>query len=371
MGTFASLIVQRAAKPSDEPVGCGTVPRTADPVARWLLSKQNRGCLPQTIRSYRWAVDRTIKALRTTGRGTDPKRWTTEDALWLKKRFNGDPWQLAIVNDLMKFYGNRTFDEIGLPHQGPPRHVRWMSEETFEAILVATRSDPPLRLIALLGLGQGLRRIEWIRLRVTDFDLVENRLLVRGKGRAHAKLAWVALHPAIPEALHEYLRIRERMVRAFLLRATKTSTVPEELFIHPCGDRLRPYGVGGMDRWVSRIQRRLAARGIMVKLSSHMFRRSGATFLERALLKSPEASRDGVYRTLQAFLRHDNLATTMRYLEADPDRQRRAMAAFAQALPWDDPDPIPSPTSGTTALTNPGDRSSSGRRFSHAPAREK
>jgi hypothetical protein len=66
-----------------------------------------------------------------------------------------------------------------------------------------------------------------------------------------------------------------------------------------------------------------------------MFCRSAATFLERVMLQSPEASRDRVYRTLQGFLRHENLATTMRYLEADPSRQERAMEAFARALPSD------------------------------------
>ena len=71
-----------------------------------------------------------------------------------------------------------------------------------------------------------------------------------------------------------------------------------------------------------------------MKLSSHMLRRSAATLLERTLLRSPQASRDGVYRSIQEFLRHDNLATTMRYLEADPSRQQRTMETFAHAFDW-------------------------------------
>ncbi len=327
-------------------------------MARWLLSKSNKGCLPQTIGRYRWATERTINALRKAGRVSHPRLWKIDDGIWIRKRFHDDPWQLAIVSDLARFYGNRIFDEIGLPHQGPPRHVRWMTEETVHAIFSATRSDPTLRLIALLGLGQGLRRVEWTRLRVADFDLEGNRLLVRGKGRARPKLVWVPLHPAVPEALRDYLRVREAAVGRFLKRTQLTSPLPEELFVHVSGVRLRPYGVGGMDRWVTRIEKKLAERGVLVKLSSHMFRRSGATFLERTLLRSPEASRDGVYRTLQGFLRHDNLATTMRYLEADPARQQRAMAAFANALSWDGRDsvliPVPENTeSGTGPKVEP------------------
>jgi len=305
-----------------------------DPVDRWLRSKSNKGCLPRTLQRYRWAGNRTIQALGEANRTINPERWTTEDGVWLRRRFHDDPWQLWVVGDLARFHGSRAFLEIGLPHRGPPRHVRWMTEGTARAVFALTRADPKLRMIALLGLGQGLRRIEWIRLRVTDFDLGGNRLLVRGKGRGRPKLAWTTLHPAVPEALRDYLRIRAQIVRRFL-RQAPVASVPEELFIHISDGRLRPYGIGGMDRWVFQIERKLADRGIHVKLSSHMFRRSAATFLERALLRSPEASRDGVYRTLQGFLRHENLATTMKYLEADPSLQERAMEAFAQALPWD------------------------------------
>jgi integrase len=311
-----------------------SVPPTDDPLARWLLSKSNKGCLPKTIRRYRWAGERTIRALREANRASRPDRWTTEDGVWLRRRFHDEPWQLWVVADLARFHGSRAFGEIGLPHRGPPRHVRWMTEATARAVFDVTRADPKLRMIALLGLGQGLRRIEWIRLQVTDFDLEGNRLLVRGKGRARAKLAWTTLHPAVPDALRDYLRIRVQTVRRFLRQAPDAS-VPEELFVHVSHGRLRPYSIGGMDRWVFQIERKLAERGVHVKLSSHMFRRSAATFLERTLLRSPEASRDGVYRTLQGFLRHENLATTMKYLEADPTRQQRAMEAFAQALPWD------------------------------------
>ena len=66
-----------------------------------------------------------------------------------------------------------------------------------------------------------------------------------------------------------------------------------------------------------------------------MFRRSGATLLEEALLNAPEASKDGVHRTVQEFLRHENLATTMKYLDANPNRQKRALERYARALPWD------------------------------------
>jgi integrase len=65
-----------------------------------------------------------------------------------------------------------------------------------------------------------------------------------------------------------------------------------------------------------------------------MLRRSGATLLEEVLLASPRPSLDGVYRAIQSFLRHENLATTMRYLQENPARQRQALEQFGSALPW-------------------------------------
>ncbi len=96
-------------------------------------------------------------------------------------------------------------------------------------------------------------------------------------------------------------------------------------------------------RWLESKQRKACVPTTLrryereVHLSTHMFRRSGATLLEETLLNSPQASRDGVYRTVQEFLRHENLATTMKYLESNPRRQRRALERYGQVFPWPNP----------------------------------
>lgn len=274
--------------------------------------------------------------LRRAGRTPDPRRWSVDDVRWLRTQLHEERWQLSLLADLARFSGNPVFTEVGLPRRGPTQRVRWLSEETARELIQVTRKDRLLRVVVLLGLGQGLRRIEWLRLRVADIDLPGNRLLVRGKGREQPKRVWMTMHPALPPAIQDYLAWRERKL-ARALRLNPLAPVPEELFLHRRGDRLIPYGEGGTNGWMRTLQRRLAARGVSVRLSTHMLRRSGATFLERSLLRSPEAARDGVYRTVQGFLRHESIATTMRYLEADPTRQAEAMQAFADALPWMDP----------------------------------
>jgi integrase len=275
------------------------------------------------------------------GRPTNPRKWSADDARWLRKRFDQDPWRISILADLARFCRNFVFNEVGLPPKRPPTRVRWLTEEQTRAILDVTRRDRLLRLIALLGLGQGLRRIEWLRMRREDIDLEGSRILVRGKGRGQAKVVWMPMHPALPDALRDYLWWRDRKVRRFL-RTNPLTPIPPELFLHRRGDRFIPYGEGGANRWMLILERRLASRGIIVKLSTHMLRRSGATLLEKTLLNSPGASRDGVYRSVQEFLRHESLATTMRYLENDPSRQRRAMQAFGEAFDWDAGGPEPS-----------------------------
>ncbi|MGI0132125.1 MAG: tyrosine-type recombinase/integrase [Thermoplasmata archaeon] len=303
-------------------------------IGRWLSLKRERGCLPTTIAQYRWVVRRALTRLAQAGRTTNPARWSADDARFLRRRLGDDPWQLAILADLARFSRNFVFHEVGLPKRGPPTRVRWLSEEQARAVLDVTRKDRMLRLVALLGIGQGLRRVEWLRMRVEDIDVAGARILVRGKGRGQPKMAWMPMHPALPDALRDYLWWRDRKVRR-MLRRNPLTPVPPELFLHRRGEALIPYGGGGANRWMLIVQRRLGELGVAVKLSTHMLRRSGATLLEKTLLNSPETSRDGVYRSVQEFLRHENLATTMRYLEADPSRQRRAMDVFGQALNWE------------------------------------
>lgn len=319
-----------------------TVPRASclvvrpdDVIARWLTSKRDKACVPSTVRRYRWVASRATLLLRRAGRTSDPCQWSGEDARWLRHQLHEERWQLSVLGDLARFSGNLVFNEVGLPRRTPSQRVRWLSEEAAHALIQVTHKDRLLRLVVLLGLGQGLRRIEWLRLRVGDIDLPGNRLLVRGKGRGQPKLVWMTMHPALQSAIQDYLAWRKQTVARFL-RSTPLTPVPEELFLHRRGGRLIPYGEGGANRWMAILQRRLVARGVKVRLSTHMLRRSGATLLERALLRLPNAARDGVYRTVQGFLRHDNIATTMQYLEADPTRQAEAMQVFASALPWTD-----------------------------------
>ncbi len=300
---------------------------------RWMRTKELRACVPSTLRRYRQTVEAVLRSMARCGRPLQPSRWTLDDALWIKSRPQSHRWSLSIVSDFARSFGNDVIREAGIPSASSPIHVRWLSRNDAETILRATRGDPLLSFITMLGLGQGLRRVEWQRLRLDDVDLTGNRLLVRGKGRAHPKLQWVPLHPGFPEVYRQYVPYRERLI-AEAHRRNPDCAVPSEAIVHRSPAGLAPYSSGGLDLLVRDIERKARAMGASIRLSSHMFRRSGATLLEEALLETPRPSPDGIYRVIQGFLRHENLATTMRYLESNPARQRRALARFAQALPW-------------------------------------
>ena len=259
-----------------------------------------------------------------------------------------------MVSDFSRAFGNNVVREVGIPPARPPTRVRWLTRAQVELIIRETRDEPLLAFVAFLGLAQGLRRIEWQRLLIEDIDLEGRRLLIRGKGRGRPRLQWVALHPSFAEVYGRYAEVRLHLVDA-AGRDHPRAPVPAEVLVCATPSGLSPYTLSGLDCVVRRIQGRLARAGVHVALSTHMLRRSGATLLEESLLGSPGISPDGVYRVVQRFLRHDNLATTMGYLESNPGRLARALELFARAGPWSgstggahpgtapDPTPIPTP----------------------------
>ncbi|HKS59702.1 MAG TPA: site-specific integrase, partial [Thermoplasmata archaeon] len=305
-------------------------------VERWIAAKKRRGVLEESLVRYRRVALRAIGSLHPRRRARDPRNWTVEDGLQLRDALHNSRWLYAIATDFSRFFGNPALAEAGIPGPKSSGRVRWLSGPEVTALIRLSRSDPLLAFLVILGLGQGMRRVEWRRLQVGDVDLASGRILIRGKGRGSPKLQWAPLHPDFRAIYGRYLQRRSRIVAAARGRDPHLR-VPEEVLIHSYRGQLRGYSSGGLDLKLRNLERLLHQRGWLTRLSSHMLRRSGATLLEEALLRSPRGAPDGAYRAVQGFLRHENLATTMRYLQANPDRQRRAMDTFAQFVTWPSP----------------------------------
>lgn len=240
-------------------------------------------------------------------------------------------WAYGILEDFARSAGSRALSDAPRPSHPVSNRVRWLTRRQAEALVGASRSDPKLALIVILGIGQGLRRVEWQRLRVGDIDVPNRRMLVRGKGRGSPKLVWMPLHPAFPPIWARYLRYRARLTAG---RPTGPGGELTTALVHFRRGKLEGYSLSGLDAMIRRIGTRIGKEFPELRLSSHMLRRSGATLLEEAMLASPRRNPDGTYRVLQVFLRHENLATTMKYLQENPGRQRRAMEQFDDLLPW-------------------------------------
>jgi integrase len=245
---------------------------------RWMRSKVSRALVPQTLHRYRRTVEFVLRTLTREGRPTHPARWKLSDACRIKEIVHGHHWDLTVLSDFARSFGNDVIREAGIPRSPTPTHVRWLSRPQVEAIVRLTRDDPLLAFVAFLGLGQALRRVEWLRMQVGDVDLGGRRLLVRGKGRSHPKVQWVPMHPSFPEVYRGYSEYRTHLV-ATAQRIQPNALIPPELLVHRSPYGLSRYSVGGLDLLVRRIEKRVIRAGVPLRLSSHMLRRSGATLL--------------------------------------------------------------------------------------------
>ncbi len=284
-------------------------------VQSWLAAKERAGCAAATIAQYRWAARRADRRLNDLGLRREPARWTVREARGLRRVFGDVPGSVAVLANLARFHGNRVFERAGRPPRGPPKRVRWLSDRETAVLLEVARRDRHLRLVCLLGLLHGLRRGDWVRLRVEDVDLEGRRLRVRVYPTFRSPARWVPMHPAVPDAFRDYLWARRRRVRRYL-RRYPTGRVPTELFLHRVGGELVPYRPHGTDKWLVILERRMRERGVSVRLSSDMLRRQGAVLLARRLLQERPEEPEIAARAARAFLRQKGRRATGRFLAA-------------------------------------------------------
>ena len=289
----------------------------------WLAAKERAGCAGLTVAHYRWAALRADRHLRDFGMRREPARWTVREARALRRVFSEVPGSVGVLANLARFHGNRVFERAGLPPRGPPKRVRWLSDRETTVLLESARKDRHLRLVCLLGLLHGLRRGDWVRLRVEDIDLEGRRLRVRVYSTFRSPERWVPMHPAVLDAFRDYLWARRRRVRRYL-RLYPEGRVPAELFLHRMGGELVRYRPHGTEKWLGILERRMIERGVVVRLSSDMLRRQGAVLLARRLLEEHPEEPEIAAQAARAFLRQQGARATGPFL---------AVRALRRALP--------------------------------------
>ena len=320
-------------------MGPGFAPmRDPEWVRSWLAAKERAGCSTPTIVHYRWAARRADQHLQDLGMKREPSRWTVREARAVRRLFGEVAGSVAVLANLARFHGNRVFERAGVPPRGPPKRVRWLTDRETTVLLEVVRKDRFLRLICLLGLAHGLRRGDWVHLKVEDVDLDGRRLRLRTYPTFRSPERWVPMHPAVPDAVRDYLWARRRQVRRYL-RLYPEGRVPAELFLHRAGGGLVPYRPHAADKWFVILERRMAVRGVSVRLSSEMLRRQGAVLLARRILQEHPEAPEIAAQAARAFLRQKGWRPTGHFL---------ALRALHHALP--------PPGDGPEEATRPGGR---------------
>jgi site-specific recombinase XerD len=196
-----------------------------------------------------------------------------------------------------KFMDRNPAADIPRPKADPP-DAKWVPPEEVEALLDVTRG--PLERAVFWVLALGLRRFEVAGLRVSDVNWANGILTVRGKGKSKRELP---LTPPVREAFEQYL-------------PTRGDTGSDRLFLQHKG-RYRGRPLSGkcvptmLRAWCRRA--RLADRGY----TPHALRHGFATALDMS----------GVpLGGIQYLMGHRSSVTTARYIHADAEAAREAVA---------------------------------------------
>ena len=150
------------------------------------------------------------------------------DVAWKDNAVSTREWYCKMLNMLLLRYGNTVIKDMELVWPQDERiNVDWL--EPMDMVMLLDAELTPLQeLVIHLELCLGLRRIEVVRLMLTDIH--NGYLHVRGKGRESGKWRTVSFHPDTPVVLRNWMIERKRMVSE-ALQYRPSLEVPETLIM--------------------------------------------------------------------------------------------------------------------------------------------
>lgn len=218
------------------------------------------------------------------------------------------------IKSLMKFVKNPAWSTRIVFQADTRPHVDWLTPEQAQRILDDPDVSPKQHLMIVLALCMGLRRVELVRLKVSDICCDRDYITVTGKGHAGGKLRLVPFHPRFIPALKEYCRYRNSTAKQ------GTNEPPDNLFIwlsrqdgktHEY-NAIKGSGIDGLIRQASRVTG--------VKFSAHTLRR---TFGRLMWLSGVPVV------TIAKILGHSSTEQTLQYIGANLDDMADAMRTFS------------------------------------------
>ncbi|MGD9963622.1 MAG: site-specific integrase, partial [Thermoplasmata archaeon] len=172
------------------------------------------------------------------------------------------------------------------------------------------------RMVVHCELDLGLRRIEVLRLRVSDFRpgrLCTVRVL--GKGRHGGKPREVHWHPDTAAELEGYLRLRDAVVAKAKAKNPEV-VVPDSLLVYERAGAVLPYKKSALDNVLAGLARRTG-----LDFTHHTLRRTCGRMMYRA---------DPRVQNIANILGHSDTKTTSLYLGLDLEDQSATMLKYAQ-----------------------------------------
>jgi integrase len=201
--------VSHPRRPATESAGGNWDEEVALFVATW---QRRRSIGLRWARGLRYLLGRIPKLLSETEGLPVPLRSgdvTEEHVAALRDR---PLWQrgttqfyFAALRQFLRWRGNPVADQPELWRLPPSvsQRRRWITREQLVRLFRA--ADAPARLLIALEGFNGLRRVEVLRLRASDVNLVEGWLNVRGKGRMGGKWRQIPLSEVARRELKHHL----------------------------------------------------------------------------------------------------------------------------------------------------------------------
>lgn len=266
-----------------------------------------------TIHYYRHHCKIILDKLRGLGIEPDPENLTDDELNRLVqylRRYTVSTQKDYIVplKMMCEFKQNYVFRRVKIVYPSDTRpNVDWLTYEQCKEIL-STWMSPQQEMIVALELLHGLRRIEVVRLKLSD--LHEDYMTVTGKGHLGGKLRSIPYHPDFEKSLSRWLKVRNELK----WQCNDPMKQPDNLMVYLKGGKLAVYD-------------QIKGSGItaMLKELSH---RCGIPFSNHTLRRTfgRELFRSGVsIEVIATLYGHTSTSVTMQYLGLNLDDMTDAM----------------------------------------------
>jgi integrase/recombinase XerD len=287
------------------------------PSAWWSLGKEIEAYLQElrdgdrsdsTIHLYGWSLRTLFQALKDAKLAINPRNVGRQEINYIRKEFllgRSERYKADMVSMLIcfcKWAGNQDLAKLKIGFGNiQTKRVRWLTDEQTKTVKLNARGVE--RMILHCELDLGMRRIEMLRLKVSDFSSGRiNSISLLGKGRYGGKPRMINWHPDTPGALEEYLELRGKEIKK-ARKKNNGAIIPPNLLIYERGGQLHAYKKSAVENYLNALGERAGFH-----FSNHDLRRTCGRMMFRAGVSIEIIARK---------FGHSDTRTTMRYLGLD------------------------------------------------------